>query len=215
MRSILRDELDAAQKRIAELERKLEVTEILADTLGNPIKSPFCEHSSMYSYSEDGGKQIRCLLCSERDLRAKLAAAEQREREREEADAAVCPEDVGPHELIAVLRKQLAAAERERDEWRKKTLDCEHHPVVVALIAERDETLRVRDLAKEASNRDLEAKRAAEAEAKRLREALERVWAAVWDSYYGHGLSVECARSVDAEIRAALAAPAGEVPDGK
>lgn len=34
---------------------------------------------------------------------------------------------------------RLAEVEKERDEWRTKALDVEQHPVVVALLRERDE----------------------------------------------------------------------------
>ena len=41
-------------------------------------------------------------------------------------------------------------------------------------------------------------------EAARLREALEKALAAMWDSYYGKGIAVEYVRSVTAECRSAL-----------
>ncbi|MEN6604281.1 MAG: hypothetical protein ABFD86_17860 [Bryobacteraceae bacterium] len=39
---------------------------------------------------------------------------------------------------IEAACKQAEAAEAERDEWRTKALDVEKHPVVVALVEERD-----------------------------------------------------------------------------
>lgn len=38
-------------------------------SLGHPVKAP-CGHCSSLCYSEDGGKNIRCLLCSESALRS-------------------------------------------------------------------------------------------------------------------------------------------------
>ena len=48
---------------------------------------------------------------------------------------------------------------------------------------------------------------------KQIREALESALAAVWDGHYsGKGVSVEYARAVDAEVKAALAALPDEAP---
>lgn len=57
---------------------------------------------------------------------------------------------------------------------------------IAALTAERDAALKVRDLAREASNRDLQAKRDAEAERDALREQIESVCSyAEVVGYYG------------------------------
>jgi hypothetical protein len=79
------------------------------------------------------------------ELRAQLAAANERaekaEREREELAKRnrelrqVVDTQVSQIEAAC---KQAEAAEAERDEWRTKALDVEKHPVVVALLAERD-----------------------------------------------------------------------------
>lgn len=40
---------------------------------------------------------------------------------------------------VADLEAKLEKAEAESDEWRAKALDVEKHPVVLALLAERDD----------------------------------------------------------------------------
>lgn len=54
---------------LEEMRADLATAEAMAYTLGHPRKSPFCEHSSQWAYTDDGGKSIRCLLCSESALR--------------------------------------------------------------------------------------------------------------------------------------------------
>jgi hypothetical protein len=49
-----------------------EIAAIDAARTGGPVLSP-CGHSSQYTYSEDSGKNIRCLLCSEARLKRELA----------------------------------------------------------------------------------------------------------------------------------------------
>lgn len=89
-------------------------------------------------------------------LREDLARLTQ-ERDGGMAKAAQLRRDL----LSALAREQSLISERAR-----------HAAHCADLENERAGALRVRDLAREASNRDLEAKRAAEAEGKRLRDAL-------------------------------------------
>jgi len=57
------------------LKRRAEAAEALADSLGHPVASP-CGHSGAHAYSEDGGKNIRCLLCSEATLKRRVEELE-------------------------------------------------------------------------------------------------------------------------------------------
>lgn len=70
-------------------------------------------------------------------------------------------------------------------------------PNTSALTAASQET--VKTIARLQSDLDL-----AKAENVRLREALDRAKAAIWDSHYGNGIEVEYARKISAEIDAAL-----------
>jgi len=51
------------------------VAESIAYTVAHPAPSP-CGHSSQYAYTEDGGKHIRCLICTDARLRTELAEKE-------------------------------------------------------------------------------------------------------------------------------------------
>src|SRR6185312_8510358 len=55
--------------------------------------------------------------------RADNAAFRQREMDHENAEASVCPEDVGFVEYIGSLKSALDRAQRERDEW-KSTVEA-------------------------------------------------------------------------------------------
>jgi hypothetical protein len=61
-------------------------------------------------------------------LTQKLAEAERRLLDQEDAEAAVCPEDVGFAEYIKVLQARLAEAERERDEEKALLNFHDKHP---------------------------------------------------------------------------------------
>jgi hypothetical protein len=84
--------------------------------------------------------------------------------------------DAHTADLRALLAQQAARA----DEWEKKAMDVEHHPVVVALLAERDAYKRMADEAgcqlvdvREVNRKLAEQRDAALAREARLREALE------------------------------------------
>lgn len=81
---------DSQSSRLAEAEKRAIAAEMLADSLGHPVESP-CGHSGQYAYSEDGGKNIRCLLCVEvaaekeiEELKTKNARLERFARNMEE-----------------------------------------------------------------------------------------------------------------------------------
>lgn len=65
------DGLECVKQRMAELESELAVAEALNDSLGHPVDSP-CGHSSIYAVSDDGGANIRCLMCRESKLNAEI-----------------------------------------------------------------------------------------------------------------------------------------------
>lgn len=67
------EEIDALLSDLEAMRRRAEIAEALADFSPSP-----CGHSSQYAYSEDGGKNIRCLLCAEAELdRLRKASREQ------------------------------------------------------------------------------------------------------------------------------------------
>lgn len=52
--------------------KEIEILEACNDALGHPVASP-CGHSSIYAVSDDGGANIRCLMCRESRLESELA----------------------------------------------------------------------------------------------------------------------------------------------
>lgn len=72
------------------------------------MKSPFCEHCSSFSFTEDGGKNIRCLLCVETRLKARIAELETRLTAAEES---LIVAERG--EQNAITREEVAEGERD------------------------------------------------------------------------------------------------------
>jgi hypothetical protein len=54
----------------------LDVAETIARSFAYPGKSPFCEHSVRCAVTNDGSKNIRCLLCVEREQSKRIAQLE-------------------------------------------------------------------------------------------------------------------------------------------
>ncbi len=102
---------DSAAAQIAELTKKLTVAEALADSLGHPVESP-CGHSGAYAYSDDGGKNIRCLLCSEATLTESVVKAQsiaiQRGNDLIELRAEIATLKAENEKLKGALRELLA-----------------------------------------------------------------------------------------------------------